>query len=150
MKRLWAVSSGSYSDYRVECVCATEKIAEAIVKMREREGDSGGFSDHCSIEEMRVYDEVPQEVTWWRGIASVNRETAVALSVTFKSTTCAPHRVGYPFDWDVKTRPTVRPRDAAAGYFVDVFGLNECGVKKAMSDFLVQLTPEQTRKRWGL
>lgn len=51
---VWAVSSGSYSDYRVHFACPDKKTAEALVKHlngREKYGEYG-------VEELPVYDAI--------------------------------------------------------------------------------------------
>lgn len=147
MSRIWVVSSGQYSDYRVECVCATREIAESVAAMRRESSRSQGWAADLDVEELFMYTDAPRMVDWWIGTAKVNRGTAVAESVRFENHTDLEHMAGYPFDYKVKKRPTVKVRNAPAGFFVNVFGLDEAGVKKAMSDFLVQLTPEDTRRR---
>lgn len=55
-KTMWAISSGSYSDYRVTAVCESKEIAEATVaKMNLLEGNSS--YDEYGIEELPVLDE---------------------------------------------------------------------------------------------
>jgi hypothetical protein len=43
VKKIWAVSSGEYSDYRVHCICASEEIAEDAVKKM------GGFAEEFHL-----------------------------------------------------------------------------------------------------
>lgn len=42
-KAIWAVSSGSYSDYGVICVCPSKAIAEAVAKKINDSGDSYSY-----------------------------------------------------------------------------------------------------------
>lgn len=55
LKKMWAISSGSYSDYRVDAVCESKEIAEAVAaKMNLLE--SRGY-DEYGVEELPVLDE---------------------------------------------------------------------------------------------
>lgn len=51
MRKIWAVSSGEYSDYRVEAMFETKELAEEVAKL-----------DAFEVEEYTVYDAVPSKV----------------------------------------------------------------------------------------
>lgn len=56
MAKVWAISEGSYSDYRVLAVCTTKEVAKAI-------------ADQCSwygVEEFTFYDEPVTPESWWK------------------------------------------------------------------------------------
>lgn len=67
MRRVWAVSSGAYSDYGVIAIFATEKQAEDFAAVVP----SHGWRSDAFVEAMTFYDEgeTPQavEVFWRRG-----------------------------------------------------------------------------------
>lgn len=58
---VWAVSSGSYSDYGVSCVFATEELANQYA---DRMNVGTGFRDFF-VEEFDFYDDLPpMHVVW--------------------------------------------------------------------------------------
>lgn len=52
---MYAVSSGSYSDYRVKCLCETEAAANAVAAKLRTERD--GFDTDAVVEQFDVVDE---------------------------------------------------------------------------------------------
>lgn len=49
MSKMWAVSSGEYSDYGVICLCATEELANRIVEQIGHDGYGAPFVEEFDI-----------------------------------------------------------------------------------------------------
>ena len=62
MGSLWAVSRGSYSDYRVLCVCDSKKRAKGVVKAMKASKQSL-YGDDPFVEEIVYLDRDPERVT---------------------------------------------------------------------------------------
>lgn len=54
MRTIYAISSGSYSDYRVLAVCEVKATAEAWAKALQEESD--GYNTDAEVEDMRLLE----------------------------------------------------------------------------------------------
>lgn len=76
-RTVYAVSAGSYSDYRVVCLFEHESDAQAHARERNEHGYS--MLDDADVETFTLYaaGEAPQRITWWRVVAYVNADGEV-------------------------------------------------------------------------
>ena len=65
---MWAVSSGSYSDYGVACVCANKAVAKAVAAKMGRDYDVEEFPFLLSV------DGVYTEINYYVGVDEDGRE----------------------------------------------------------------------------
>lgn len=95
---IYAISSGSYSDYSVHAVFATHEDAERF----NTENDL-----HFSIEEMPYYaeGEQPEGVVWYQGHMSVND---IDPDITERS--------DWPWEWGAENYAIDRPKVNFSGY----------------------------------
>ncbi len=78
---VWAVSRGSYSDYRVLCICPDERTAKAVAQHVNDSGDGYGY-DAAEVEQIPYITE-PKTITtygmscevWDNGTTSETRDT---------------------------------------------------------------------------
>ena len=59
MSSLWAVTKGSYSDYRVLCICDSKERAKRIASLPAKDS----WSDDRNVEEILFFDRDPVTVT---------------------------------------------------------------------------------------
>ena len=59
MKEVWLLTSGTYSDYSVECACATEELADALCE-RENAARRQDFRDELQVERIPLLEEMPE------------------------------------------------------------------------------------------
>ena len=76
MKSIWLVESGSYSDYRVDYICATEEIANLLAERinKRRTYDQASVQKSGIIESL----EETQERKFWRVVVNENGEDVTA------------------------------------------------------------------------
>lgn len=99
MKTMWVISSGSYSDYRVQAVCDSKETAETIVA-RANADRSGGYRSEYEVEEL-VYMDDPK----------VQKVETLRLSVTI---------------WDDGTETQDTQAYDVEWPFDSLYGLTEC------------------------
>lgn len=95
---IWAVSTGSYSSYKVECVCPSKEIAEAVAAKWTA---LHGKYDAAEVEEFPFVSEVVDATTWYRHIIyrGWNRQEGTpdyAVDPTEK----AHSEVGFPWEME--------------------------------------------------
>ena len=57
---MWAISSGSYSDYRVHAVCASEADAQAVIERANASGDDY-YRKSYEVERIMLVDDTVQQ-----------------------------------------------------------------------------------------
>ena len=116
-RKVWIVTEGSYSDYRVRAAFTTKEAADAV----------GG-----QMEEFVIYDGVPRKVQWH------SRELIQGREV---------RRDGLDWPWSTEvefyaqTRPTFYAFPRGSGFRVS--GRNEAEVDKAWQDRLARWKAEK-------
>lgn len=68
-KTIWAVSSGSYSDYRVLFLCDSEELAESAAKSLYADPES--WHSDARVEEMELYSRLPERVPYITFLAEI-------------------------------------------------------------------------------
>lgn len=144
----WAITRGSYSDYRVLAVFASRADAEAAIARAKGAVDS--FLAAESVEEMSFYEEGVEPVL----LTVYERQVEV-----WDDGTVSSERRTVREEWDYDPlydlpgkRPKVRfvraPIHKDKGGRLEVRGTDEQGVNQAFSDNLAQLrlAAEQTGK----
>lgn len=131
-RTVWALTSGSYSDYGIEAIFTTEKAALAASKLKEDEYDWHDYN----VESFILYDEVPEEVTLYEMV-----EVIVDGSPSYVSTTKVTSKTKYPwmFLWGTpRARPHVRyvraPVYKGKAGRLEVHGNDKQAVQQAFSD----------------
>ena len=73
--KVYVVTQGQYSDYRVDAIFPTRELAEAY--MEHRKGVEGNMADFNEIEERNVWDRIPQRFTVYAASVAIrlNGET---------------------------------------------------------------------------
>lgn len=138
MKKVYAVSSGSYSDYRVLCVCPTKKDAETLALRIRRDEES--WSRDADVEEMYlVKGDIEQvrtlhfsENLWDDGSASDAREW-VSTDWPFD---------GYSDTPEVAWRWVRAPIHHGAGGRLEAWGTDHEAVRRVFSDRRAQVRAE--------
>lgn len=127
---MWAVNSGSYSDYRVVCVCDSKERAESVAKaLRE---DEGGYHRDAQAEEMAFVDYEPSKVrVYFRSVEVLDSGTTGKASEDV--------REQWPFDSShtlvsVEWRWVRAPYIAHIGGRLDVHGIDEERVAKVFTE----------------
>lgn len=131
----WVVSSGSYSDYRVLCVCDTEERANLVAASLR--GDSEGWRSDAVVEKLPLVDSDPEK------IAILRLTTVISDS---GSTTDTTERVEHEWSFDT-TYPLVRvawrwvraPIYNNTGGRLEVYGCDFEAVRRVFSDRRAQL-----------
>ncbi len=81
MKTLWAVSSGSYSDYSVELLCVDKEVAEQVAA-----ADSDSF-----VEGFSVWDgPLPEPVMWYTATVAMPVEATTIPEIEVEAQTYYP------------------------------------------------------------
>lgn len=135
-ERVFAVASGSYSDYRILCACPTEADAEQIVAKLRIDTD-GWHRDDTQVEEFMICtgDVEKQRLLWLQTtLWDDGRETDVKEEV----------RLEWPFDtiFDVVAmswRWVRAPMHNNRGGRLEVTGTNHELVRKVYSDRRAEL-----------
>lgn len=139
-RKVWAITTGAYSDYSVRALFSSKRAAKQAAEANNKDED--GWHRDTEIEVFYLYDEVPVKVTeffyqveiWDDGRVTNERNHA---------TTCLPwnHLWGLP-----KARPDVRyvraPMYRDKGGRLEVRGTDEQAVKQAFSDNKARLLAE--------
>lgn len=157
MRRVWAITSGSYSDYQVCAILPTEKAAkEALEQARTLAPDWGVYPRPDSVTSFVAYDEgeMPALVTVYRrqvvvwDTGQVDGRPPFGLSASDPEPTDQPrvldHRV---WDWsgdcpkDDRTSVcfVCAPLYDGKGGRLEVSGRNEQAVNQSLSDNLARL-----------
>jgi len=77
MKEIWLLTSGSYSDYSVECACATEKLANALCE-RENAVRRKDHRDELQVESFPLLEEMPgASYTEWAAAVWLNPDLTI-------------------------------------------------------------------------
>lgn len=128
MKNAWVVSKGSYSDYRVLCVCPTKRDAETVAS-KYNAGDA--YAD-ARVESLMVVD------------ATVKRVELLHLSTTLwddgrETDQRETRRDEWPFDAlygipAVYWRWVRAPMHKDAGGRLDVYGIDHERVRRVFSE----------------
>ena len=151
MKKMYAISNGSYSDYRVTALFPTRELAEAAAQASN--GRKDGWADYF-VESFPVYDEVPEPVTSYKRSVTV-WDSGEETNVREESETALP--------WDHFWEPPLRPKSRyvrapiLARGRLDVYGRYKATVDQAYSDGLARLrylrdigvTPDQEIETGG-
>ncbi len=130
MTKVYAISEGSYSDYRVRAIFKTRKLAEeAIARARTV---SRYDDDWNEVEEYDLYDQVPQPITTYRLTQDLWDDGTEGPEYRTVST-------AMPWDWDVAPRrPEVRfvraPIHRDKGGRLEVAARTEAAARKAFRD----------------
>jgi hypothetical protein len=105
MRKIWAVSSGSYSDYGVHAMFETEELAKAVA----------GYDNYYDVEEFILYDEVPAKVPRYTVYVAQTKSLqswgmdrdADTVAIEGGWHILERNRQEWPWDWDP---PTKRPQ----------------------------------------
>lgn len=131
-KTVWVLTHGSYSDYSIYAVCATEALA---IELRDLDTKLGLLIDSNDPFEMTLYDAVPpvieyasREATW-----GANRDTPEIKRHDQKYRTFT----GKDFEITDKPEPLSKPR------FLRVEGTDPDRVDKIFSDRVAQIMAER-------
>lgn len=146
VRRIYCVSSGAYSDYRVLCACPTKKDAKAVAAKLKTDED--GWRTDARVEEFEM-------VT-----ADVEKVEILMLSTTLWDDGTETHtseriRSDWPFDttFDDGIPMTWRwvraPMHKNQGGRLDVSGTDFELVRKTYSDKRAQLIAEDAFRRKG-
>lgn len=130
MASLWAVSKGSYSLYRILCVCDSKERAERIASLPKKDG----WDDDRGVEEMIFLDRDPVTVTSYcmteelfdDGTTRAFRED-ISTEWEFDMLYSERNR---PVGWRWVRAPYIRDR----GGRLEVFGTDLERVRKVFSD----------------
>jgi hypothetical protein len=147
VKKVYALSAGSYSDYRVLALFPTRKLAKEAAAA-ERLADS--WAHDADVEEFYLYDEVPEHVTVWRihqdlmddGTEGEKREWAI---------TELPWS-HYENIEALEKRPVTRfvraPIHQGRGGRLEVMGLDQTAVRKVFSDRKAEIVAAREGISW--
>jgi hypothetical protein len=137
-KTLWAVSIGSYSDYRVQALFETEEQAEKVV--READAIDSGYGYYTETFEFYAKDETPEAfIIYQASIWLFDDGTYGAVKVTSDGP-----KMEFQHFYKVppKTRPHIRqirtPYLKGKGARLDVTGRTDTMVRKVVSDRLAE------------
>jgi len=125
MKEIWLLTSGSYSDYSVECACATEELANELCE-RENAARRQDYRDELGVECFPLLEEMPRpgQIEW-----------ASTVWLTSDMTISRQHTWSYPIDpW------SAQPVDAEQGEFTNGMGFTARGPDRD--------TVERQRAEW--
>lgn len=131
---MFAVSRGSYSDYRVLCVCDSRARAQKIVKAYNADEDNRG---NARVEELYFVDYDPQKVTLYHLEVEV-RDNGTTSEQGERQTS------EWPFDpWNSHVRVAWRwvraPIHNGKGGRLEVHGTDLEAVRHVLSDRRAQL-----------
>jgi hypothetical protein len=138
--RVWIVTQGSYSDYRVARIFATKKAADEYVGARSDDR----WSEFNPVESWDVLESAPGRVSAWYGRVVVSADGSQILSLASGHTEPCVWSVGLKDEDEVPARPRVSVRKADfpvaitrvgdGGTEVAVEARTEKGAMKAMMD----------------
>lgn len=124
----WAVSSGSYSDYRVKCIVSSKKLAEQIAAV-----ETDGYTSYF-VESIPFFDRMPERITV-HGIQAnlwdddTSDEAAVSERVEWEHDMLYPEQIA-PVRW----RWVRAPVHNTKGGRLEVYGTDLTRVRKVFSD----------------
>lgn len=136
-KKIWAVSSGSYSDYRVHALFETEQGAEDAA--REANANEG-YEDHFT-EEFTFYPkgESPEPFIIWEASIELYDDGSYGA---VKVTSDGPKMDFQHYKAPPKNRPRIRqvraPYLKGKGARLDVTGRTDTMVRKVVNDRLAE------------
>jgi hypothetical protein len=139
--RIYAVTTGSYSDYRVRSLFTSKKLAKTAAEATGKEDDSW-YSD-AEVEEFYLYDHVPEPVTEFYYQAELWDDGRVTNEHQRSET-----RLPWTHLWGVPPkRPDVRyvraPMYKGKAGRLEVRGSNEQAVKQSFSDNKARILAEK-------
>lgn len=144
MKKVYAVVSGAYSDYRVLCVCPTKDVASLLASRIRRDEDS--WYRDVGVEEMVFVDDgnIPQ-------VRTLRLSENVWDSTPIQGTSTSDYQEHVSTDWPFDSY-TDTPRVAwqwvrapihqNAGGRLYVWGTDHEAVRRVFSDRRAQLLAE--------
>ncbi|UVT31346.1 hypothetical protein SEA_MARCIE_84 [Microbacterium phage Marcie] len=139
-KTMWAISSGSYSDYRVEAVCESKEIAEATAAKMNLI-DQRGY-DSYDIEELPVIDESVHKVIVYRMNVVILDAGGTREERDYQGTQWA-HDDDAP---EVAWRWVRAPYIAAIGGRLEVWGTDQERVRKVFGDQRAAFMADDARR----
>ena len=138
--KVYAVTEGSYSDYRVKCLFTTEALAEAhVARLR---GDRE-WSDDPSVEVFLLFDVNPSQATVYSRNARVRPDGTVTSFN--RGVDIEQERVEWEYGgWNgiaapiMEARTYCPPVDNGEGFRVQVSGTDKAKVDKAFQDRIAE------------
>lgn len=139
--KVYSLSDGEYSDYRVKALFPTRDLAERAVEAHEADPESWGYGSH--IEEFWVYSEIPEKSTAYHLMADIwDDGTVGAEGLNVEQALPWNHLHGPP-----PKRPNVRyvraPIHKNKGGRLEVYGSDEQSVRQAFGDNKARILAEQ-------
>lgn len=141
MKKVWVVSSGSYSDYRVHAAFATEEQAEAAAEAADK-ADGSNYTRDYFVEELPWYPkgENPEPITvhrmsavlWDNGTYDTPAYSLDDAKMEFQ------HYQFVPPPRRAHIRQVRAPIYKEKGAWLEVSARTETMVRKAMNDRLME------------
>jgi hypothetical protein len=134
---MWGVSSGSYSDYGVHCICDSKERAETVAAAMRVRVDGTPYCDDAFVEEFALITSDPEIVTLHKmSVEVLDDGTTRAESITSKKI--------WPFArWEATHRVSWRwvraPYIHRIGGRLDVEGTDLEAVRHVYSDRRAQL-----------
>lgn len=139
--KMWAVTSGSYSDYRVLCLCPTEK--DALIVASKLKNDEDSWHSDAEVTTFPVVradvEKVPllrlQTVLW-----DDDRESDYREHISSEWPFYSIHEmVSWSWRW---IRAPIYQREAIGGGRLEVSGTNHRRVRKIFNDRRAELLAE--------
>jgi hypothetical protein len=139
--KIYAVTTGSYSDYRVKALFTSKKLAKAAAEATA--ADTESWYGDASVETFHIYDEVPEKATAWYYQANLWDDGTVTEE-RLTSDTALPWNLLWG---EAPARPSVRfvraPIHKNKGGRLEVRGSDEQAVKQAFSDNKARILAEK-------
>lgn len=140
-KRVWAVSSGSYSDYRVHAVFSSEEAADAVCAAENRGSSYGDYG----VEEYVLYDKAPErfvEYTVTVGRRPEDRFGDPTSAIDGGFYLWESERLVWP--WEASTSKNMRPTATRYGRDgITVRGRDAESVRKTVHDAIARVKAEE-------
>lgn len=144
-KRVWGVRSGSYSDYRVLCICDSKKRAEAVAE--QIRGEEGSWNRDAEVEGF-LYVDSPMEkksflhmtVTIWDD--GITTHVGQSVEEEYEVGSLNEH---IPMSWRWVRAPMHRGR----GGRLDVKGIDHELVRKVYGERRAQLLADPAFRAKG-
>lgn len=140
--KVWALTTGSYSDYSIKALFTKKRLAKAAMLVNKADSEAWSYGDE-NVETFYLYDEVPEPSTTWYYQANLWDDGTVTEE-RLTSTTALP----WNHWWGEGTeRPHVRyvraPIHQNRGGRLEVRGSDEQAVKQAFSDNKARIRVER-------
>lgn len=129
-KKIWALSSGVYSDYTVHALFTTKELAEQAAEVHR--GHEDYRYEEPRVEEFYLYEEIPERVTIYKYQTNIwDDGTETDVRQNFET--------GFPWQhWRavvrVRSRYVRAPFHNDRGGRLEVWGTDEKAVAKTFSD----------------